>query len=91
MALNVHIAQLISLDFLIVKVKRLFNFLDEHFWIQYDLACNCNIHGAILSSCDSNGACQCIENAIGDKCEYCKEAGYFPVPDCKISKIWFDF
>ena len=51
------------------------------------LACNCNINGAISTSCDTNGVCQCTENAIGDKCEYCKETGYYPVPDCNMSKI----
>ena len=55
------------------------------------LACGCNVKGSDAFGCDSNGLCSCKENVIGDKCDYCKDAGSFPVPDCDIGRntyIW---
>ncbi|XP_035729977.1 laminin subunit alpha-like isoform X2 [Vespa mandarinia] len=46
------------------------------------IACNCDSHGAIGVSCDTEGKCQCRENFDGSRCNQCKE-GFYNFPTCE--------
>ena len=44
--------------------------------------CQCDTMGSNLTSCDSNGLCECKSNDIvGEKCSKCKD-GLFDFPLC---------
>ena len=55
-----------------------------------NLECVCDEQGSANLSCNSNGTCTCIENAIGEKCDFC-ESGYFPLPACDKGEIKIRF
>ncbi|CAG2053236.1 unnamed protein product [Timema podura] len=44
--------------------------------------CNCDSHGGIGISCDTEGTCQCKNNFAGSRCDQCKE-GFYNFPICE--------
>lgn len=47
-----------------------------------NLACNCDTHGSIGISCNSDGQCLCSNNFDGKTCNQCKE-GFYNFPACE--------
>lgn len=45
-------------------------------------ACNCDTHGSLGVSCDSEGKCQCHHNFDGATCDKCLE-GFYNFPSCE--------
>ena len=46
------------------------------------LACNCDSHGSLGISCDTEGFCSCRGNFDLAQCNQCKE-GFYNYPDCE--------
>ena len=54
-------------------------------------ACDCNIHGSKLTTCDNNGICSCKANFMNDKCDACA-SGFHHFPIChddSVGKSWY--
>lgn len=61
-------------EYVLIYIK---GFIEFHI-----VACNCDSHGAIGVSCDTEGKCQCRENFDGSRCNQCKE-GFYNFPTCE--------
>eukprot|EP00117_Sycon_ciliatum_P032228 scpid2548/ scgid25039/ Laminin subunit beta-2; Laminin chain B3; Laminin-11 subunit beta; Laminin-14 subunit beta; Laminin-15 subunit beta; Laminin-3 subunit beta; Laminin-4 subunit beta; Laminin-7 subunit beta; Laminin-9 subunit beta; S-laminin subunit beta len=47
-------------------------------------ACNCNMNGSFNGSCDDNGRCFCLPNALGEKCDVCAENFVLTTSGCEL-------
>ena len=49
-------------------------------------ACDCNIYGSNVTTCDNNGICSCKANIMNDKCDAC-DSGFHNFPICRDDSI----
>ena len=50
------------------------------------IACECNLEGSEMQTCDSQDKCKCKTGVSGEKCDECEEDGFYGFPQCSKSK-----